>query len=167
MSDKAIEILERLVSFPSVSGLPTHEIVNYIKGFLEGHGLDVILSFDDKKERANVFATIGPKIDGGVLLNGHTDVVAVEGQKWATDPFTLTKKNDFLYGRGSVDMKGFLACAMASVPTFQSLNLKKPIHLAFTFDEETGGFGMPVLLKSLKLEKICPEIIIVGEIESP
>ena len=163
MSDKAIEILERLVSFPSVSGLPTHEIVNYIKDFLEGHGLDVILSFDDKQERANVFATIGPKIDGGVLLNGHTDVVAVEGQKWATDPFTLTKKNDFLYGRGSVDMKGFLACAMASVPTFQSLNLKKPIHLAFTFDEETGGFGMPVLLKSLKLEKICPEIIIVGE----
>ena len=86
MSDKAIEILERLVSFPSVSGLPTHEIVNYIKDFLEGHGLDVILSFDDKRERANIFATIGPKIDGGVLLNGHTDVVAAVSYTHLTLP---------------------------------------------------------------------------------
>ena len=163
MSDKSLEILEKLVAFPSVSGLPTHEIIKYIKNFFENHGLDVILSYDEKKERSNIFTTIGPREDGGILLNGHTDVVAVEGQNWTTDPFKLTKIDQRLFGRGSVDMKGFLACAMASIPFFQSQSLKKPIHLAFTFDEETGGFGMPVLLESLKAENIKPEIIIVGE----
>ena len=163
MSDKSLEILEKLVAFPSVSGLPTHEIIKYIKNFFEDHGLDVVLSHDEKKERSNIFTTIGPREDGGVLLNGHTDVVAVEGQNWKTDPFKLTKIDQRLFGRGSVDMKGFLACAMASIPFFQSRSLKKPIHLAFTFDEETGGFGMPVLLESLKAENIKPEIIIVGE----
>ena len=163
MSDKSLEILEKLVAFPSVSGLPTHEIIKYIKNFFEDHGLDVILSYDEKKERSNIFTTIGPREDGGILLNGHTDVVAVEGQNWKTDPFKLTKIDQRLFGRGSVDMKGFLACAMASIPFFQSQSLKKPIHLAFTFDEETGGFGMPVLLESLKAENIKPEIIIVGE----
>ena len=154
MSDKSLEILEKLVAIPSVSGLPTHEIIKYIKNFFEDHGLDVILSYDEKKERSNIFTTIGPREDGGILLNGHTDVVAVEGQNWKTDPFKLTKIDQRLFGRGSVDMKGFLACAMASIPFFQSQSLKKPIHLAFTFDEETGGFGMPVLLESLKAENI-------------
>ena len=163
MPDQALPILERLVGFQSVSGRPTHEIVGYIKDYLQQYGLEVSLSYDDAGERANVFATIGPEIDGGVVLNGHTDVVTVEGQNWATDPFTLTRRQDRFYGRGAVDMKGFLACAMASVPMFQAAGLRRPVHLAFSYDEETGGFGMPVLLEDMAGKAFRPEIVIVGE----
>ena len=121
------------------------------------------LSFDEARARANLFATIGPEIDGGVVLNGHTDVVPVQGQQWSTDPFTLTRKNNRLYGRGSVDMKGYLACVLAAVPEWQTAELKKPIHIAFTFDEEIGGFGMPVLLESMSRMSFHPEAVIVGE----
>ena len=163
MLQKAIEILEKLVSIPSISGKPTKEIVDYIKDYLESYGVEVILSFDETKKRANVFASFGPRIDGGVLLNGHTDVVPVEGQKWSTNPFKLTRKEEKLHGRGAVDMKGFLACVLACVPHFQSSKLLKPIYLAFTFDEETGGFGVPYLLEKMKSDGVNPDIVIVGE----
>ncbi len=163
MLENAVSILERLVGINSVSGQPTHQIVGYIKDYLESHGLEVSLSYDADKERANVFATIGPQIDGGVVLNGHTDVVPVEGQTWATDPFTLTRKGDRFYGRGSVDMKGFLACVMAAVPTFKAANLTRPIHIAFTYDEEIGGLGMPVLLEQMSGNAYRPDVVIVGE----
>ena len=163
MLARAVEILERLVAFPSVSGSSTHGIVDYIKKYIEGFGIEVALSFDLSGERANVFATLGPVVDGGIVLNGHTDVVPVKGQKWQSDPFTLTKRNNCLYGRGSVDMKGFLACVLASIPIFKEMNLKKPIHIAFTFDEETGGYGLPVLLNSPEFIDCSPEIVIVGE----
>lgn len=161
--DAAIDILDALVGFETVSGRPTHGIIGYIQDFLAQHDISSTLSFDEAKERANIFATIGPEIDGGVVLNGHTDVVPVEGQDWSSDPFTLTRKGNRLYGRGSVDMKGFLACVLASVPVFKAAPLTKPIHIAFTFDEETGGLGMPVLLESLSGFAYRPEIVIVGE----
>lgn len=161
--EDAIEILENLVSFDSISGKPTHDIINYINTYLSGHGIDTTLSYDTAGERANLFATIGPPIDGGVVLNGHTDVVPVEGQNWSTDPFTLTRKQNRLYGRGAVDMKGFLACVLASVPLFKSAALKKPVHIAFSYDEETGGYGMPVLLESMAKLPLRPAIVIVGE----
>ncbi len=161
--DNAVEILGRLVSFDSVSGKPTHGIVGYIQDYLSRHGIETTLSFDEAGERANVFATIGPEIDGGVVLNGHTDVVPVEGQQWSTDPFTLVRKDDRLHGRGSVDMKGFLACVLASVPKFRAAKLNKPIHIAFSYDEETGGYGMPVLLESMASKPFRPEVVIVGE----
>lgn len=159
----AIEILSRLVAFESISGRSTHPIVEYICSYLGSHGVEASLSFDEAKQKANIFATIGPHIDGGVVLNGHTDVVPVEGQNWATDPFKLTRKRDRLYGRGSVDMKGFLACVLASVPIFKSMKLKKPIHIAFSYDEETGGLGMPTLIKDMGAKTYRPEIVIVGE----
>lgn len=160
---ETIKILEKLVSFQSISGTSTREINNFIVECLMRHGVEPVLSYDRDGERSNVFATIGPKIDGGVLFNGHTDVVPVEGQKWSTDPFTLTQIEDRLYGRGSVDMKGFLACALASLPNFLAANLIRPIHLAFSYDEETGGFGMPVLLKSMAENQFQPGVVIVGE----
>ena len=166
MPDKietTVEILERLVDFNSVSGRPTHGIISYIQDYLSEHGITSTLSFDETGERANIFATIGPEIDGGVVLNGHTDVVPVDGQNWSSDPFTLTHRDDRLYGRGSVDMKGFLACVLASVPRFKTANLKRPIHIAFSFDEEIGGLGMPVLLQSLSQMPFRPSIVIVGE----
>ncbi|MGI9463030.1 MAG: acetylornithine deacetylase [Aestuariivirgaceae bacterium] len=161
--ENTIGILEHLVGFDSVSGKPTHEIVGYITDYLAGHGIDAALSFDEAGERANVFATIGPEIDGGVVLSGHTDVVPVEGQKWSTDPFSLTRNGNKLHGRGSVDMKGFLACVLGSVPSFKAANLSKPIHIAFSYDEETGGFGMPVLLEDMAGKAFRPAVVIVGE----
>ena len=160
---ETIKILEKLVSFKTISGTSTKEINKFIVEYLKKYGLEPVLSYDDDGERSNIFVTIGPKIDGGVLFNGHTDVVPVEGQKWSTDPFTLTQVDDRLYGRGSVDMKGFLACALASLPNFLAANLKKPIHFAFSYDEETGGFGMPVLLKSMAENQFQPDVVIVGE----
>lgn len=161
--DETVAILDRLVGFDSISGKPTHGIVGYIRDYLASHGVEASLSYDEAGERANVFATIGPPVDGGVVLNGHTDVVPVEGQNWNTDPFTLTRKGQRLYGRGSVDMKGFLACVLASVPRFKAVDLTRPIHIAFSYDEEIGGYGMPVLLESMDLNPYRPEIVIVGE----
>ena len=161
--ENTILILEKLVGFKSISGQPNHEIVNYIKNYLSDCNISSSLSFDQDGQRSNLFATIGPKIDGGIVLNGHMDVVPVIGQKWNTDPFVLTRKGDHLYGRGSVDMKGFLACLLAAIPYFKNANLKVPIHIAFSYDEETGGFGMPVLLKSMACMPFKPHIVIVGE----
>ena len=161
--DNAVEILDRLVGFQSYSGRPTHGIVGYIQEYLTEQGVEVTLSYDDASERANVYATIGPEIDGGVVLNGHTDVVSVEGQAWSSDPFTLTRRGDQLFGRGSVDVKGFLACVLASVPRFKATSLLKPIHIAFSYDEENGGYGMPVLLESMATKTYRPEVVIIGE----
>ena len=161
--ENTITILERLVSFDSISGRPTHGIVGYIQEYLSGQGVECTLSYDDAGERANVFATIGPGIDGGVVLNGHTDVVPVEGQSWSNDPFTLTRDGSKLHGRGAVDMKGFLACVLGSVPAFKAAKLTRPIHIAFSYDEETGGYGMPVLLEHMAGKAFRPAVVIVGE----
>lgn len=158
-----IEILEKLVGFPSVSGRPNGDIVGYCRDYFASLGVECSLSYEETGQQANLYATIGPKIDGGVVLSGHTDVVPVEGQDWSNDPFTLVRDGERLYGRGSVDMKGFLACVMASVPAFQERDLKRPIHIAFSFDEETGSFGMPYLLDDMAAKPFRPEIIIVGE----
>ena len=161
--ENTIGILEKLVSFDSIPGRPTHGIVGYIQDYLSGLGVESTLSYDEAGERANVFATIGPQIDGGVVLNGHTDVVPVEGQKWNSDPFELVRDGENLHGRGSVDMKGFLACVLGSVPTFQKAGLSRPIHIAFSYDEETGGYGMPVLLEHMAGKAFRPAVVIVGE----
>ncbi len=166
MSDRlsnAIEILERLVAFPTISARPNGDITGYIQDYLASHGVESALSYEETGQRANIFATIGPDVDGGVVLNGHMDVVPVEGQTWRTDPFTLTRDGDRLYGRGSVDMKGFLACVLASVPVFQAADLSRPIHIAFSFDEEIGGLGMPVLLDWMAAHAPRPDVVIVGE----
>ena len=160
---QTVEILRALVGFDSTSGKPTHEIIAYIQEYLSSHGIESSLSYDDKGERANIYATIGPHVAGGVLLNGHTDVVPVDGQNWSTDPFVLTQKDERLYGRGSVDMKGFLACVLGSVPLFKDADLKRPIHIAFSYDEEIGGLGMPVLLSAMADYPAQPDVVIVGE----
>jgi acetylornithine deacetylase len=161
--DNAIDILTHLVSFESVSGRPTHDVITYIQNYLADHNVASTLSYDEQQVRANLFATIGPEIDGGLVLNGHTDVVPVEGQTWRSNPFKLTRVDNKLYGRGSVDMKGFLACVLASVPVFKTTTLKKPIHIAFSYDEEIGGLGMPVLIKNMAGLEYKPDMVIVGE----
>ena len=161
--ETAVDILSRLVTCPSVSGRPNHDIVDVVRDFLESRGITCSLSFDESGERANVFATVGPCRDGGVVLCGHMDVVPVEGQQWKTDPFRVSRIGERLHGRGTVDMKGFLACVLASVPAWQAMELSQPIHIAFTYDEEIGGFGMPVLLRDMAKRDFRPGLVIVGE----
>jgi acetylornithine deacetylase len=141
--EKTVGLLADLVAFPTVSGEPNGEIIGYIKSYLESHGVSVLLDVTDDGQQMNLFATIGPKVDGGIILSGHTDVVPASADGWQGDPFVLRRDQGRLYGRGAVDMKGFVAIALAMVPDFVAArdSLCVPIHLAFTFDEEVGYFG--------------------------
>jgi len=159
----AIAILERLVGFKTISALTNLDIIQYIEDYLKSHGIESNLSYDETGERSNIHAIIGPAIDGGVVLNGHTDVVPVEGQEWTADPFTLIERDNRLYGRGAVDMKGFLACMLAAVPVWKQKPLTRPIHISMCYDEEIGGFGAPVLVRDMGKTVPHPAIAIVGE----
>ena len=139
-------------------------ILEYIKNHLSGHGVEYQLVPNADGSSANLHCRIGPAVDGGVILSGHTDVVPVEGQDWHTDPFQLTEKNGKLYARGTADMKGFLACCLACLPDMQKANLKKPIYFAFSFDEEIGCLQGGVLASAIRdfyVEK--PKYAIIGE----
>lgn len=157
------KILEDLVSFPVLPGDSNLEMVDYIADYLSSHGVDTQLIYSEDDTRANIFATIGPSISGGIMLSGHTDVVSVEGQNWTDDPFKLTEKNQRLYGRGAVDMKGFLASCLASIGRWQELTLTRPIQLGITYDEENGGFGAKRLAAWLNGSELKPAHAIIGE----
>lgn len=166
MSDslqKTVGLLGELVSFESVSALSNLDLIGYVAAYLGDLGVPVLLSHDDSGEKANLFATIGPETDEGIMLSGHTDVVPVDDQEWNSPPFEMTSQNGNLIGRGTADMKGFLACALAMVPDFLAADLKRPLHLAFTFDEEIGCLGAPILLEQIKAIPVKPAIAIVGE----
>ena len=157
------KILCDLVSFPIVSGECNLSIVEYITDYLKSHGIESRLSHDESGQKANIFATIGPDVEGGIMLSGHTDVVTVKGQNWAQPAFNLVESEGRLYGRGSVDMKGFLALSLAQVPELVKKRLKRPIHLGITYDEEIGSFGARVLAEDIKKMPIKPAYCIVGE----
>ncbi|MEM9258002.1 MAG: acetylornithine deacetylase [Bacteroidota bacterium] len=132
------QILTKLVSFPIFGGDPNLEIVAWIEEYLQSYSVDYHLVYNEEKTKAGVICRIGPATDGGVILSGHLDVVPTVGQPWDTDPFTLTLKGDKLYGRGSCDMKGFVACCLGSLPLLLRSRLKKPVYFAFSYDEEIG-----------------------------
>ncbi len=165
LQTNAEKILADLVSFPSLSGTPNGAIVGYIKGYLEGLGIQVSLDAHEDGERLNLFATIGPQIDGGILLSGHTDVVPAQSVGWRCDPFTLHKEDGRLYGRGTVDMKGFLSIVLAFAPIFKKSekDLRLPLYYAFSFDEEVGSFGAAQMPAFLQKHQIRPAIAIIGE----
>ena len=158
-------LLADLVGFPSVTGTPNGAIVGYIKDYLENLNIPVRIDAHEDGERFNLFATIGPQIDGGIVLSGHTDVVPANSAGWTGDPFTLRKQDGRLYGRGAVDMKGFLAIALALGPLFKQAEneLRLPLHYAFTFDEEVGMFGAAQMPAFLQKHQIKPAIAIIGE----
>lgn len=160
-----IQILDKLVSFKILGGDPNLSIISWIEEYIHSYGIETRLVYNEEKNKANLHCRIGPSIDGGFILSGHTDVVPVEGQIWDSDPFKLIDKNDGkLYARGSCDMKGFLACCLASLPEMVKMDLKKPIYFAFSFDEEIGCLGAPSLIddiNSFYLEK--PKYAIIGE----
>ncbi|HMQ47346.1 MAG TPA: acetylornithine deacetylase [Saprospiraceae bacterium] len=138
MLQETIRILKDLVAFPVLGGESNLSIAGYIAEYLEGLGVEVHFIPNAAGDKRSIHCRIGPTADGGIVLSGHTDVVPVAGQDWQTDPFTLTKIGDKWYARGSADMKGFLACCLAMAPAFLKADLKRPIYLAFSYDEEVG-----------------------------
>ena len=161
----SLKILSDLIAFKTVSGEDNNSLINYCDEILKKLGATSFRTFDDEKKRVNLFATIKSKKPNGkkpVILSGHTDVVPVS-KSWSTDPFKATIKGDKLFGRGSCDMKGFIACTLAYAPIYAKENLNRDIHFSFTFDEETACQGAPLLIKELKNRGINDGICIVGE----
>jgi acetylornithine deacetylase len=156
-------LLARLVSFATVSRESNLGLIGFIHGYLAQHGIACELFHNAQGTKANLFATIGPTDRAGIMLSGHTDVVPVDGQAWSFDPFTLTERDGRLYGRGTADMKGFIACVLAAVPSFIAKPLKTPIHLAFSYDEEVGCLGVRSLLERLSQTPNKPRICLIGE----
>ena len=164
MTPSPAEILRRLIAFDTVSANTNLALIDWVADYLKGYGIATSLTFNDARDKANLFATIGPAdAGGGVILSGHTDVVPVVGQPWDTDPFALVERDGKLYGRGTADMKSFIAIALALVPEFNARPLRRPLHLALSFDEEVGCFGAPHLIESLPRGAARPSLAIVGE----
>ena len=163
--EKSIKILTDLISFKTISGKDNGPLIDYCDEILKKNGVSTFRVFDNNQERVNLFGTLKAKKTNGkkpIILSGHTDVVP--GSKgWSTDPFVATVKGNKLFGRGSCDMKGFIACVLAYVPTLSTTNLDRDIHFSFTFDEETACIGAPLLIKELKKKNIIDGICIIGE----
>lgn len=157
------EMLAKLVAFPTISTRSNLDLVAFVGDFLAEHGVAVTRVPDASGTKAGIFARIGPDVPGGVVLSGHTDVVPVEGQDWTTDPFSLDERDGRLYGRGTCDMKGFLACVLDAVPEMLAADLRRPILLAFSRDEEIGCIGAPPLIDAMLAAEPRPGAVIVGE----
>ncbi len=160
---KATDILSRLVGFDTESAKSNLALIDCVAGILEQHAISFLRLPNAEGNKAALLATIGPKVGGGVVLSGHTDVVPVEGQAWTTSPFVLREEDGRLYGRGACDMKGFAACALALVPEFKKLPLKRPIHILLSYDEETTCLGVMDTIARFGRDLPRPGAVIVGE----
>lgn len=161
--ERAHAILADLIAFRTVSVDSNLALIAHVREMLEGLGARVIIDLDPTGTKGNLFATLGPEGDGGIVLSGHSDVVPVEGQDWTSDPFALVEREGRLYGRGTCDMKGFIACCLAIAPEFAGRELRRPLHFAFTYDEEIGCFGARALVQELEKQNIRPAVAIIGE----
>lgn len=163
----ALDLIRTLVGFNTTSRDSNMALIDWVRDYLSGHGIDSQLTFDDDRRKANLFATL-PATDGnistrGIVLSGHTDVVPVDGQPWDTDPFVATLKDDRLYGRGVTDMKSFSATGLAMVPEFLRRGLKRPLHFALSYDEEVGCIGVRRLIADIGRRGVEPAGCIIGE----
>jgi acetylornithine deacetylase len=156
-------LLAKLVGFDTTSEKSNLALIDFVEAYLQDHGIASVRVPSDDGAKADLFATIGADGDGGVGLSGHSDCVPVEGQRWTSNPFALAERKDKLYGRGTCDMKGFIACVLASVPLFTSRKLKEPIHIIISYDEEVGCTGVRPLIARLGKDLPRPRAIIVGE----
>ncbi len=164
MPEKVKSILSQLISFPVIGGQSNLSILEFITDFLKQHHVPFYLVPNESETKASLFCRFGPEKDGGVILSGHMDVVTVEGQAWSKPPFELMHEDGKLYGRGTADMKGFLACCLACVPQLLSANLQRPIYFAFSYDEEIGCLAAPALIeKLLHTYPERPSYAIIGE----
>jgi acetylornithine deacetylase len=164
MTPSTLAVLEKLIAFDTVSARSNLALIRWIGDYLAELGVAVdIVPAPDGQPKANLWATIGPKRDGGIVLSGHTDVVPVDGQPWSSDPFVLRDAGARLYGRGTCDMKGFIALCLALVPEMLAKPLKTPLHFAFSYDEEVGCLGAPHLLAAIGTKLPKPRLAIIGE----
>lgn len=155
--------LARLIAFPTVSRDTNLDLMAYVQERLNEYSIQSRLIHNDEGTKANLLATVGPMVEGGVVLSGHTDVVPIDDQDWHTDPFTVVEKDGKLFGRGTCDMKCFIATALAALPDMVAANLPVPLHFAFSYDEEVGCAGVPSLIKLIREELPAPKAVIVGE----
>lgn len=161
---RAVDILATLVAFDTTSRFSNLALIEWVEAYLDAHGVPHRRAPNADGTKSNLLATIGPAEPGGVVLSGHTDVVPVDGQAWTSDPFKLTDKGDGrIYGRGTCDMKGFLALALAATPDLVAARPRKPVHLAFSYDEEIGCLGAPDLIRLIGKELPTPALVVVGE----
>jgi acetylornithine deacetylase len=158
-----VDMLARLVSFDTETAKSNLPLIDFVEAYLKSWNVPYVRVPNAEGDKAAIYATIGPQVEGGVVLSGHTDVVPVAGQAWTTDPFTLRTENGRLYGRGAVDMKGFDALALALVPEFQAANLKRPIHIMLSYDEETTCLGVVDTIRRFGADLPLPGAVIVGE----
>ena len=156
-------MIRRLIGFDTTSRNSNLELIHYVQAYLEGHGVTSTLVHDETGRKANLYATLGPQDRPGIALSGHTDVVPIDGQEWGTDPWNIIEKDGRLFGRGTCDMKGFVGIALAMVPQFLKRDIKTPIHLVLSHDEEVGCVGVRRLIHMLKDMPVKPRAIIIGE----
>ncbi|WP_022961578.1 acetylornithine deacetylase [Halopseudomonas pelagia] len=156
-------LLKKLIAFDTTSRESNLALISYISDYLAELGITSTLIFNAERSKANLHARLGPTGAGGVMLSGHSDVVPVDGQRWATPPFELTEQEGRLYGRGTADMKGFIACVLASLPCFLQQPLRLPLHLAISYDEEVGCLGVRSLIDQLRASPDRPAICLIGE----
>ncbi|MFV1878346.1 acetylornithine deacetylase [Nioella sp.] len=157
------ELLAELIAYPTISPDSNLDMIACLANYLEAAGAHVEVLQDGTGRKANLFARIGPEVPGGIMLSGHTDVVPVADQDWTSDPFRMRADDAKLYGRGSCDMKGFIAASVAMAPLFADRALKKPVYFAFTHDEEVGCLGAQALVEVLRGRELLPDMAIVGE----
>ncbi|WP_299850886.1 acetylornithine deacetylase [uncultured Roseovarius sp.] len=164
MIEDAQMLLDRLVGFPSVSSESNLDLIDFVESYLDSHGIRAVRVHDDKQAKAAIYANIGPEVEDGVVLSGHSDVVPVDGQAWDTNPFVLTERDGKLFGRGTCDMKGFVALSLAAVPLALERDITRPIQIAISYDEEIGMTGAPKLIDHM-LNNGMPKAkaVIVGE----
>ena len=161
---KHIDLLSTLIEFDTTSCNSNLNLIDFTQAYLAKHGVKSEIVFDETQKKANLFATIaGPEDVPGIVLSGHTDVVPVTDQNWTKSPFDICIEDEKLYGRGSTDMKGFIAVCLALTDEIQQADLKQPIHFAFSYDEEVGCLGVRTLLEELKQREVIPSACIVGE----
>lgn len=161
--DTTVSILRDLVAFPTVSSDGNLELIEYVSAYLADCGATVETYRDAGGSKANLFATLGPPCDGGIVLSGHTDVVPVTDQEWSSDPFELLERDGRYFARGACDMKGFIAAALAVSPELAEADLARPVHFALTYDEEVGCIGARALMEEIERLDIRPSVAIIGE----
>lgn len=157
------ELLARLVAFDTTSRESNLALIDFVREYLDSLGVACELIYNAQKTKANLFATIGPAEVPGIVLSGHTDVVPVDGQAWTFPPFELSEKEGRLYGRGTADMKGYIACVLALVPELTRNTLRMPVHIALSYDEEVGCLGVRSLLEVLGSKPVKPLLCVIGE----
>jgi acetylornithine deacetylase len=167
MSDDSLAtakgLLARLIAFESVSDRSNLPLIAWVEDYLDSLGVACRRAPNGSGDKSALLATVGPRVDGGVVLSGHTDVVPVEGQAWTSPPFVMREADGRLYGRGACDMKGFAACVLAFVPAFQAAPLKRPVHIALSYDEETTCLGSTDVIAWFGKDEPRPAAVIVGE----